>query len=102
MKLNTYLLRNTSVVHCDVADALSEVEKKHSQHFQWIEIRGKQDRKVPILLTTGMLDSMDLLVKTHQTCGVLDEKKKMSTLRTHTTMAHLASGKLRRSVGPNI
>jgi hypothetical protein len=58
LKLNTYLLRNTSVVHSDVADALSEVEKKLCQHFQRIEIRGKRDRKVPIALTPGMLDSM--------------------------------------------
>ncbi|XP_062381350.1 uncharacterized protein LOC134069402 [Sardina pilchardus] len=73
MKLNTFLLRNTSVLHSDVADALSEVEKKLCQHFQRIEIRGKRDRKVPILLTPGMLDSMDLLAKSRQTCGVLDE-----------------------------
>ena len=73
MKLNTYLLRNTSVMNSDVADALSEVEKKLCQHFQRIEIRGKRDRKVPIFLTPCMLDSMDLLVKTRQTCGVLDE-----------------------------
>ena len=72
MKLNTFLLRNTSVLHSDVADALSEV-KKLCQNFHRIEIRGKRDRKVPKLLTPGMLDSMDLLAKCHQTCGVLDE-----------------------------
>ncbi|XP_051722771.1 uncharacterized protein LOC127497959 isoform X2 [Ctenopharyngodon idella] len=73
MRLNSYLLRNTSVLHSDVADALSEVEQKLCQHFQRVEIRGKRDRKVPILLTPSMLDSMELLVKNRQACGVLDE-----------------------------
>lgn len=75
MKLNTYLLRNTSALHTDVADALSEVEQKLCQHFQRIEIRGKRDRKVPILLTPSMMDSMELLVKNRQTCGVLDDNQ---------------------------
>ncbi len=73
MRLNSYLLRNTSVLHSDVADALSEIEQKLCQHFQRVEIRGKRDRKVPILLTPSMLDSMELLVKNGQACGVLDE-----------------------------
>ncbi|KAF5879973.1 uncharacterized protein DAT39_023240, partial [Clarias magur] len=73
MRLNSYLLRNTSDLHLDVADALSEVEQKLCQHFQRVEIRGKRDRKVPILLTPSMLDSMELLVKNRQACGVLDE-----------------------------
>lgn len=73
MRLNSYLLRNTSDLHSDVADALSEVEKKLCQHFQRVEIRGKRDRKVPILLTPRMLDSMELLVKNRQACGVQDE-----------------------------
>ncbi|KAJ0058304.1 hypothetical protein NL108_013080 [Boleophthalmus pectinirostris] len=73
MKLNSYLLRNTTDLHLDVADALSEVEKKLCRHFQRIEIRGKRDRKVPILLTPSMLDSMELLVQNRQTCGVLDD-----------------------------
>ncbi|XP_039544399.1 uncharacterized protein LOC120490938 isoform X1 [Pimephales promelas] len=73
MRLNSYVLRNTSVLHSDVADALSEVEQKLCQHFQRIEIRGKRDRKVPILLTPSMLASMELLVQNRQTCGVLDE-----------------------------
>lgn len=73
MRLNSYLLRNTSDLHSDVADALSEVEQKLCQHFQRVEIRGKRDRKVPILLTPSMLDSMELLVQNRQACGVLDE-----------------------------
>ncbi|XP_067268768.1 uncharacterized protein [Pseudorasbora parva] len=73
MRLNSYLLRNTSVLHSDVADALSEVEQKLCQHFQRIEIRGKRDRKVPVLLTPSMLESMELLVSNRQKCGVVDE-----------------------------
>lgn len=47
------------------------------RHFQRIEIRGKRDRKVPILLTPDMLASMELLVKHRRTCGVPDENQFM-------------------------
>ncbi|KAL6484182.1 hypothetical protein MHYP_G00062270 [Metynnis hypsauchen] len=73
MRLNSYVLRDTSDLHSDVADALSEVEKKLCEHFQRIEIRGKRDRKVPILLTPDMVTSMELLVKNRRACGVTDE-----------------------------
>lgn len=60
--LSAFTLRDTSGVHSDLALGLSELEQKLCQHFQRIEIRGKRNRKVPILLTPDMLSSMEALV----------------------------------------
>lgn len=73
MSLNAYTLRDTSSTHPDVELALSHFEKNLCKHFQRIEIKGKRGRKVPILLTPDMMASMDLLVKTRQSCDVPDE-----------------------------
>ena len=73
MSLAAFTLRDTSVTHPDVELALSDLEKKLCKHFHRIEIRGKRDRKVPILLTPDMLASMELLVKTRRNCDVPDE-----------------------------
>ncbi|KAM4523902.1 uncharacterized protein V3H82_002002 [Fundulus diaphanus] len=72
MPLNAFTLRDTSVTHPDVEVALTELEKKLCKHFQRIEIKGKRGRKVPILLTPGMVLSMELLVQHRRNCNVLD------------------------------
>ncbi|XP_070820041.1 uncharacterized protein [Chaetodon trifascialis] len=73
MLLSAFTLRDTSGVHSDLAQGLSELEQKLCQHFQRIEIKGKRNRKVPILLTPDMLLSMDALVAHRRACGVPDE-----------------------------
>ncbi|KAM4577992.1 uncharacterized protein V3H82_012082 [Fundulus diaphanus] len=73
MPLSAFTLRDTSGVHSDLADGLSELEQKLCQHFQRIEIRGKRNRKVPILLTPDMLSSMEALVAHRRICGVPDD-----------------------------
>ncbi|XP_039672042.1 uncharacterized protein LOC120568538 [Perca fluviatilis] len=73
MPLSAFTLRDTSGVHSDLAVGLSELEQKLCQHFQRIEIRGKRNRKVPILLTPDMLSSMEALVVHRRACGVPDE-----------------------------
>lgn len=73
MPLSAFTLRDTSGVHSDLALGLSELEEKLCQHFQRIEIRGKRNRKVPILLTPNMLSSMETLVAHRRACGVPDE-----------------------------
>ncbi|XP_071329276.1 uncharacterized protein [Trachinotus anak] len=73
MPLSAFTLRDTSGVHSDVALGLSELEQKLCQHFQRIEIRGKRNRKVPILLTPDMMSSMETLVAHRRTCGVPDD-----------------------------
>ncbi|XP_062393555.1 uncharacterized protein LOC134081575 isoform X2 [Sardina pilchardus] len=59
-------------LHADVAEALTALEKKLCEHFKRIEIRGKRDRKVSLLLTPAMQASMELLVKTRASCDVLE------------------------------
>ena len=71
--LSAFTLRDTTGVHSDLALGLSELEEKLCQHFQHIEIRGKTDRKVPILLTPDMLCSLEALVAHRWACGVSDE-----------------------------
>ncbi|XP_062414178.1 uncharacterized protein LOC134132797 [Pungitius pungitius] len=73
MPLSAFTLRDTSEVHSDLALGLTELEQKLCQHFQRIEIRGKRNRKVPILLTPDMLSSMETLVAHRRACGVPDE-----------------------------
>ncbi|MEQ2196879.1 hypothetical protein XENOCAPTIV_016543, partial [Xenoophorus captivus] len=73
MPLSAFTLRDPSGVHSDLADGLSVLEQKLCQHFQRIEIRGKRNRKVPILLTPDMLSSMEALVAHRRVCGVPDE-----------------------------
>ncbi|XP_013856285.1 uncharacterized protein LOC106512152 [Austrofundulus limnaeus] len=50
--------------------ALADLEKKLCQHFKRVEIKGKRGRKVPVLLTPGMQESLDLLVAKRQECEV--------------------------------
>lgn len=47
--------------------------KNSGQHFRRLEIRGKRGRKVPVLLTPEMQQSLDLLVAKRHECGVLKE-----------------------------
>ncbi|KAL7385829.1 hypothetical protein ABVT39_000841 [Epinephelus coioides] len=70
MPLSAYLSQNASDPQEDVNVALSDLEKKLCQHFRRIEIRGKRGRKVPVLLTPAMQESLDLLVSKRQKCGV--------------------------------
>lgn len=57
----------------DVNVALSDLEKRLCQHFRRLEIRGKLGRKVPLLLTPAMQQTLNLLVSKRQECGILSE-----------------------------
>ncbi|KAL0961574.1 hypothetical protein UPYG_G00355070, partial [Umbra pygmaea] len=71
MPLSAFVLRDTSDPHQDVNLALSTLEQKLCRHFSRIEIQGKRGRKVPILLTPAMKESLELLVEKREECGVL-------------------------------
>ncbi|KAL6467417.1 hypothetical protein MHYP_G00252210 [Metynnis hypsauchen] len=73
MPLSAYTSRGASDPHPDVCLALSELEKKLCQHFKRIEIRGKRGRKVAVLVTPTMQESLDVLVQNRSKCGVLHE-----------------------------
>ncbi|XP_013886411.1 uncharacterized protein LOC106534349 [Austrofundulus limnaeus] len=70
MSLEAFVNRDKSPVNEDVTEALSELEKKLCHHFERVEIRGKRGRKVPIILTPDMVESLELLVKERGSCGV--------------------------------
>ncbi|XP_073723996.1 uncharacterized protein [Misgurnus anguillicaudatus] len=72
MLVSTFILRDKSDPHEDVNVALSELEKSLCKHFVRLEIRGKRGRKVPVLLTPAMVDSLNLLVEKRKECGVAD------------------------------
>lgn len=77
MLVSTFILRDKSDPHEDVNVALSELEKNLCKHFVRLEIRGKRGRKVPVLLTPAMVDSLNLLVEKRKECGVADNNSYM-------------------------
>ncbi|XP_055006638.1 uncharacterized protein LOC129408046 [Boleophthalmus pectinirostris] len=73
MPLSAYMSPKNQDVLEDLGEALSDLEKKLCQHFRRLEIRGKRGRKVPVLLTPAMQESLDLLVTKRDMCGVPQE-----------------------------
>ncbi|XP_041954724.1 uncharacterized protein LOC121713822 isoform X4 [Alosa sapidissima] len=70
MLLSSFSQRDRSKPNDDLNAALSELEQKLCKHFQRLEIRGKRGRKVPVLLTPDMVQSLELLVEKRDECGV--------------------------------
>lgn len=64
------MTRDNSPFNEDVGEALTDLEKMLCHHFERVEIRGKCGRKVPIILTPAMVQSLELLVKERSSCGV--------------------------------
>ncbi|XP_035993659.1 uncharacterized protein LOC118563357 [Fundulus heteroclitus] len=73
MSLSAYLSSIPNSDQDDLKEALSDLEKKLCKHFRRLEIRGKRGRKVPVLLTPEMQQSLDMLVSKRQECGVPTE-----------------------------
>lgn len=73
MSLSAYSSRDTSETHEDINLALTELEQKLCKHFVRITIVGKRGRKVPVLLTPLMRESLDTLIEKREECGVLKE-----------------------------
>ncbi len=73
MPLSVYLSKDTTETHEDVNLALTALEQKLCRHFVRVAIVGKRGRKVPVLLTPLMRESIDSLTEKRKQCGVLDE-----------------------------
>ncbi|XP_073729855.1 uncharacterized protein [Misgurnus anguillicaudatus] len=73
MLLSAFQSRDSSELHEDIAICLSEFERKLCKHFTRVEIRGKRERKVPVLLKPSLVSAMELLVETREACGVPNE-----------------------------
>ncbi|XP_016376678.1 uncharacterized protein LOC107715123 [Sinocyclocheilus rhinocerous] len=71
--LSAYTSSNQSDGHPDISMALSELENKLCQYFKRLEIRGKRGRKVPVLVTPSMQESIRLLIENRNRCGVPNE-----------------------------
>ena len=71
--LSAYLLMDVSETHEDINLALTPLEQKLCKHFSRMTIVGKRGRKVPLLLTPIIRESLDLLVEKREECGVLNE-----------------------------
>ncbi|XP_028249004.1 uncharacterized protein phf11 isoform X2 [Parambassis ranga] len=78
--LSVYLSKDTSETHDDVNLALTALEQKLCKHFVRITIVEKRGRKVPVLLTPLMRESLDALTEKREECGVLDENRYLFAL----------------------
>lgn len=70
MLLEAFITRDNSPLNEDIGEALTALEKSLCQHFERVEIRGKHGRKVPVILTPEMVQSLELLVEERNSCGV--------------------------------
>ncbi|KAJ8008499.1 hypothetical protein DPEC_G00105510 [Dallia pectoralis] len=68
--LKSFQDRDQSELHSDVAVGLSELEKSLCKTFSRVEMEGKRGRKVALLLTPKMIDTLKLLVDRREECGV--------------------------------
>ncbi|KAL1022430.1 hypothetical protein UPYG_G00027530 [Umbra pygmaea] len=71
--LKQFLERDTSGVAQDILKGLSPFEQKLCTHFSRLELKGKRNRKVSLLLTPDMLKAVTLLIEKRKACGVPDE-----------------------------
>lgn len=69
MRRKGFLERDTTALHKDVASGLAKFEQKLCNHFSRVEIRGKRERKVAVLLSPDMVD----LISKRTECGVPEE-----------------------------
>ncbi|CAM4652766.1 unnamed protein product [Leuciscus chuanchicus] len=80
MRLSAYLSKDTSEEQGDVNLALTALEQKLCRHFVRIAIVGKRGRKVPVLLTPLMRESLDALTESREECGVLKDNEYLFAL----------------------
>ena len=63
------------VVQDEVKKSLTPFEQELCKTLKRIEIRGKHGRKVPMLLTKQLSESIDIILKTRETVGILEDNK---------------------------
>ncbi|XP_070401964.1 uncharacterized protein [Nothobranchius furzeri] len=80
MPLSVYLSKDASETHEDVNLALTALEQKLCSYFVRITIVGKRGRKVPVLLSPTMKESLDALSENREECGVLKENQYLFAL----------------------
>ncbi|XP_026081500.1 uncharacterized protein LOC113058050 [Carassius auratus] len=68
--LASYVNRNVKPPNEDVVKSLTKLERELCNELTRLEIQGKRGKKVPVLLTKDMLESMDLLNESRSTVGI--------------------------------
>lgn len=73
MTLKDFSNKRTTSTNPEIEKLLSGTEKELSQNLTIIEIRGKHGKKVPVLLSPSMKESLDLLIE-RRDIAQIDEK----------------------------
>ena len=60
-------------VNKDIVEHLSDVEKELCRNLMHVTIRGKRGRGVPLLLTSGMVEVLELLIASRELVGINPE-----------------------------
>ncbi|XP_048036265.1 uncharacterized protein LOC125261742 [Megalobrama amblycephala] len=68
--LASYASRSVKPPNEDVVKSLTKLEQQLCNELTRLEIRGKRGKKVPVLLTKDMVDSMDLLNGSRSKVGI--------------------------------
>ena len=72
-----------------VLEGLSKVEQELCRSFQRVEIRGKRGNTVPVLLTTDMVDAIDLLNQQRKGVGVSNDNKFLFARANYGSLGHV-------------
>eukprot|EP00102_Acyrthosiphon_pisum_P026310 XP_016663520.1 PREDICTED: uncharacterized protein LOC107884922 [Acyrthosiphon pisum] len=75
IKLQDYLNRSKTKMQEEIHRSLTDVEAKLSEYFVRFVIRGKRGRGVPVLLTSDMKESLDLLIQIRNECNILESNE---------------------------
>lgn len=75
IKLLDYLNRDKTKIQEDVQKSLTDVEVRLSKSFVRFVIRGKRGRGVPVLLTSTMKESLDILIQIRISCNVFESNE---------------------------
>ncbi|RXN19425.1 hypothetical protein ROHU_007292 [Labeo rohita] len=68
--LASYMSRNVKPPNEDVVKSLTKLERELCSELTRLEIRGKRGKKVPVLLTKDMVESMDVLNESRSKVGI--------------------------------
>lgn len=75
IKLQDYLNRSKTKMQEEIHKSLTDVEAKLSKSFVRFVIRGKRGRGVPVLLTSDMKESLDLLIQIRNKCNIFESNE---------------------------
>lgn len=75
MKVTDFIQRKPPQEESDIMNSLTTTEKALCQLLTRVEIKGKCDRNVPILLTKHMVEKIDTLLEWRKKVGVIEENE---------------------------